>query len=248
MSINKRGYIARKFYAHNYGSQTIYEEGIFESYELAYKFIQEISEEDHHRFLSEIVSYPMNDNQPWESDQLWTFDRKGTLIRHLDTQKTDENSHIVVHDGFRTIYHEPDPESYKCKFKIGDIVSIKAFPWNSDSTIPEDTIGVIINTPVLYDVWIKQGNNKYEWDSFYVIDYIREGYLDHMHIQEQHLKNFNNEVPENLTFLKTLSAHYQRKIEINEDIFKDINDGKIFVEKVRHFNENESYNLSNNRL
>ncbi len=236
----KRGYIARKYYAHGHGSQTIYEEGIFDSYELAYKFIEEISEEDDEQFLSEIVSCQINDNEPWESDQLWTFDRKGKLVRFHDTNKIGENCHIVEHEEYREVFTEPEPKSYTGKFKIGDIVTIRAFPWNWESQIPEDTIGVIINTPIHYDEWRKHENSKYGWDNTYVIDYIRDGYLDHMHIKEDGLSLFQKDIPENFSFLKQLSDHYKGKLVIKGDVFKDINDGNIFVEKVRHFNKNES--------
>ena len=240
MTSNKRGYIARKFYAHNYGSQTIYEEAIFESYELAYKFIEEISEEVHDRFLSEIVSYQLNDDEPWDRDQIWTFDRKGQLIRFYDAQTADENCHVIEHDGYKEVFTEPEPESYTGKFIVGDIVKVRAFPWNMESPIPEDTIGVIVNTPIHYSEWLKQEKSKYGWDNSYVIDFIREGYLDHMHIKEEGLELFIEEIPKKLSFIKKLSDHYKGKTIIKDNIFRDINDGKIFVEKVRHFNENES--------
>lgn len=240
MALKERGYIARKYYADNHGSRTIYEEGIFESYGLAYKFIEEISEEDHDRFLSEIHSYQINDNEPWERDQRWTFDRKGKLLQHHDTHNWRGDCHVIEENGCKTYHPEPIPDSFEGKFKVGDIIIVKAFPWNWESPIPEDTIGVIIKTPIHYDEWRKQEKSKYGWDNTYVIDYIRDGYLDHMHIKENGLSSLTKEIPGNLIFLKQLSDHYKGRIRIKEDILKDIYYGKIFVEKVRHFADNES--------
>ena len=240
MSQNNRNYIARKYYAQNYGSQNIYEESIFESYESAYKYIEEISEEDHDRFLSEIVSYVINDTESWENEQTWTFDRKGKLVRFYDAQKKYENCRVIERDGYKEIYEEPKPKSYTGLFQIGDIVIVKAFPWNCDSPIPEDTLGVVANRPVLYNEWIEQGYDKYDWDNKYVIDFIRDGYMDHMHVEEHGVKKAEKKIPEKLSFLIRLSNHYNGKKPLKFEIFKDVIDGNIFVEKVRHFDENES--------
>ena len=88
----------------------------------------------------------------------------------------------------------------------------------------EDTIGVIINTPIHYSEWRNKEKTKYGWDNTYVIDFIREGYLDHMHIKEQGLELFTKDIPENLSFLEVLSEHYKGKIVIKNDIFKDNSD------------------------
>ena len=240
MSSNKRGYIARKYYAQDYGIKAIYEESIFKSYDSAYIFIKEISEEDHDRFLSEIVGYIIGDKEPWETEQTWTFDRKGELIRFDDAQKRYENCRVVEHDGYKSIYIEPEPNSFTGKYSVGNIVVIRAFPWNWQSPIPEDTIGVVGSTPYIYDKWIKQGNDKYDWDNTYVIYYIRDGYLDHIHNTEKGLELFQKEMPENLFFIKHLSDHFKGNVVIKEDILKDIFNCKIFVEKVRHFDSDDS--------
>ena len=240
MSLNKRVYIVRKYYAQNYGSKSIFEEAVFESYESAYQYIEEISEEDHDRFLSEIVSYIVNDREPWKNEESWTFDRKANLIRYYDAHKKYENCHVVENEGYKTIYYEPKPDTFTYKFEVGDIVIVRAYPWNNDSSMPEDTIGVISWTPIPFDEWIRKGENKYEWENAYVIYFIRGGYLHHMHIEEKHIKLYDKELPENICFLKILSDHFKGNIKLNEEIFKDIVNEKIFVEKVRQFFKEES--------
>ncbi len=247
MSLNKRCYAARKYYAGSNHSKSFYEEGFFRSYEAANKFIQEISEEDHDRFLSEIVSYILDDYEPWENEQTWTFDRKGQIVNFEDTQKRHNSCHVRDHNGYKTFHFEPEPNSFINKFEIGDIVVVRAFPWNWESPIPEDIIGVIVNTPVVYDEWVKGGNDKYEWDNTYVTYNIRDGYLDHIHTTEKGLKLFENEIPESLYFIGQLSEHFKGNIVIDEEILKDIVAGKIFVEKVQHFNERESISKSPKR-
>ena len=160
MSAN-RAYIARKFYAEVSHKNPIYEEGVFSSYKSAYEFILEISEEDDDRFLSEIVSYIIDDKEPWENDQKWVFDKCGQLIRHFDTQKWRSESHKVEENGCISYYREPIPESFNGKFAIGDLVIVKAYPWNEASNIPYDTIGVIVGCPVSFKAWIDEGHYFY---------------------------------------------------------------------------------------
>lgn len=241
MTPMKRGYIARKFYAHPYGAQTLYEEAFFETYEAAKKYIEEISEEDCDLFFSEIVSLLFNDKEPWENEQIWTFDRKGKLIRFYDAlnRYVNVNCHVIEKEGYKEVYPEPEPQSYTGKFKVGDIVVVRAYPWNQDSPIPTDTIGVVAASPVPYEIWRNQEKQKYGWDDTYVIDYIKDGYLDHMHIKEQGLAAVTDDIPANISFLKHLSDHCRGKIKIREETLKKIYDGKIFVEKVNYFDENE---------
>jgi hypothetical protein len=237
-----RSYVARKYVAHNYGSRSFYEEGLFGSYDSAYKFIERISEEDNDRFLSEIVSFITDDMEPWENAQTWTFDRKGKLIRFYDPQKKYINCRVVEHDGYKTIYREPKPDSYKSQYTTGDIVLVKAFPWNVNSPTHEDTIGVVANTPIPYEEWMSNGNDKYEWDNRYVINFIGNGYLDHMHLTESSLELYLKELPNNIYFIKHLSDHFKGHIKIDKTILKEIFSGKVFVERVHHFDENTSIN------
>jgi len=70
-----RNYIARKFVLINeYGGKDYYDEGVFGSYEEAYRFIQYISEEDDDCFLSEITSYITDSFEPLNNRQIWYFE------------------------------------------------------------------------------------------------------------------------------------------------------------------------------
>jgi len=234
-----RGYIARKYVGREIGGKYLYEEGIFSSYESAYDFIQEISEEDEDCFLSEIVSYPIDSTSPWDHDKYWIFDRKGKLLHSYDVDKRYDNCKVVDHDGYKSIHPEPEPESYTGKFKEGDLVFVRAFPWNKYSYRYFDMIGVVVSTPVHYEVWISDEKDKYDWGNDYVIYFVLSGYLDHIHVEERGIEHFQEELPDNLEILKYLSAHFQGANIFKDGILEKIVDGKIFVEKVRFFNEDD---------
>jgi hypothetical protein len=233
----KRGYIARKYYSHPQGAQSIYEESIFDSYESAYKYILSISEEDYDRFICEIISLVIGDKESYENEIRWTFDRKGKLIREYNAKERRDHGTVIKQDGYETVRYEPQPNNYSGKFNVGELVSIRAYPWAQESHMPEDTLGVIAQTPTLYKKWIEKGNDKYEWDSEYVIDYIRDGYLTHMHISEKHITLKGVSLPEELAFLGILSEHLKGTKLIDKDILIQIYNGEIFVEKVTHFTE-----------
>ncbi len=232
-------HIARKFVAIEGGARHYYEEGVFNSYDTAYNFIKQISEEEDDIFLSEIVSYPLNSGSPCDEKKVVTFDRKGNLILKYDATKIYDNCHVVKKDDYKIVYKNPEPESFTDKFKVGDFVLIKAFPWNAASPTCVDTIGVIVRAPVFFDEWVANGNDKYEWDNEYVVDYIRNGYLGHWHVQEKGLKIFNRKLPENLKFLKLLENHYLKRKEIPEESLSEILDGNIFIENVKCFFDGE---------
>ena len=134
---------------------------------------------------------------------------------------------------------EPEPNTFTGKFKGGDIVFVRAYPWNIESPIPEDTIGVISHTPINYEDWVSKGNDKYEWDNSYVVNFIRDGYLGHMHVTEKNLKQFDQEIPNNLSFIDHLSRHLKGQTVIEETVLRDIFNGEIFVENVRYFYETD---------
>lgn len=221
------------------GGRSFYEEAVFDTFEAANAFIQEISEEDQDCFLSEIVSYPTNSTEPWDDKQTWTFDRKGNLLRTYDARKEEAECKAIEEDGCKILLREPKPETYTQRYKVGEIVFIRAFPWNAVSPVSEDTIGVIATTPKVYEEWIAEGKDKYDWDNSYVIYCIGSGYLYHIHVEEPGIELFTSELPGNLIFLKDLSQVFRGKQLIKKEVLDEIFAGNIFVEKVRHLQESD---------
>jgi len=230
-----RIYIARKYVGiEGISSRHYYEERVFSSYELAYEFIKLISEEEHDCFLSEIVSYPLNNTSFCDEQEIYTFDRKGQLLI-TDTLNRYDNYYVFEEDIDRKIYPKHEQASYSGKYKIGDIVFIRAYPWNDVSPTHKDTIGVVSAIPDSLDKWIANGYEMYTWDNAYVVDCIRDGYLGHWHVEEKGITPFNDKLPDNLEFLKILSNHYRTESSLPDNIINDVISGKLFIEKVTHF-------------
>ena len=227
-------YFARKYTIYDEKNRHFYEEGIFHSYELAYKYIKKISDEEDHDFFGEIVVFELNDFSRKLENEFFIFDYKANLIYDSNKINSKIKKYIAEENGFRTIYKINDPNSYNEKFKIGDIVFIKAFPWNIFSPAYVDLIGVIGNVPCLYEKWI-QNNNYYEWDNTYVIYCIRDGYLGHWHIEERGIEFYSGELPDNLKFLRLLSEHLLKKMTIPDIIIDKIHQGEVFVEKLKYY-------------
>ncbi len=231
-----RFYIARKFVTNEGRSKCYYEEGIFSTYELAYEFIKIISKEEDDSFLTEIVSYPIDSHTPCDGRDVYTFNRKGELLITHKAENRFDNCYVVEEDGYNTVYKKYDPESYTGKYKIGDIVFIRAYPWNKASPTYKDTVGVISAVPLSFDEWVASGNDKHTWDNAYVIDFIRDGYLGHWHVEERGIAFFNEDIPDNFKFLKLLSDHYQTGKTLSNEVLDGIIYGDIFIENVKHFN------------
>ncbi len=224
----ENSFIVRKYIGKEDGGKYIYEESVFDSYDSAYAFVKEISEEDEDCFISEIVSYETNSTSPWDNEKKWTFDRTGKLLHSFDATNTNSK--------------DPNPKSFTGKFKVGDTVLVKPFPWNSLSYKFKEVIGVIATTPISFEEWLSEGKDKYDWDNTYVIDYIRAGYLDHIHIEEKGIEFYKDPLPLNLSFLKHLSEHFQGANIFKKGLYEDIIDGKVFLESVRHFSTDDLAN------
>jgi len=229
-------YIARKYVADDSCRRSYYEEGIFSSYDLAYDFIRKISEEDDDCFLSEIVAYPHDSHTPCDDKEEYTFDRKGNLLDRYDAREIEDALHVFVDQyGNRIRRLEPAPDSFTGKFKIGDMVFIRAYPWNKVSPMCADIIGVVGQVPVFYSDWVADGNEKYEWDNTYVIYCISSGYLYHTHVQEGGLTIYHAELPDNLKFLRLLSRHLQNIELIPDETLDQVFSGDLFIKKVKHY-------------
>lgn len=245
MPSKNRVYIARKYAVRRsiYFAATYFEEAVFSSYDSAYKFVRGISdEEEFDNFLSEIVSYNIDDSEPWETEQVWKFDKTGELIDSHDAQHRHDRCYVVDRgDGVKEIHREPEPGSYTGKFKVGDFVFVKAYPWNKESCVSIDIIGVVDDTPDQYDEWIAQDGDKYSWNNTYEVFCINLGYLDHIHVVENGLELYTQDIPENLKFLEQLSGHFRGKKKIKDKTLDEIFSGNIFVEKVRHLTEKDMF-------
>lgn len=235
----KRIFIARKYVARDMGHRSYYEEAVFDTYDAANTFVQEISEEDNDCFLSEIVSYPTNSNEPWDDTQTWTFDRKGSLLHVYDARKEEAECKVIEKDGCKRLLREPDPQAYTGKYEVGNIVSVRAFPWNDVSPLSEDTIGVIASTPDCFEEWLSRGLNKFDWDDSYVIYCIQSGYVDHIHVEERGIEPYTYDVPERLSFLNDLSAFFSGKQLLKKEVMDEVFAGNVFVEKVRHLEKSD---------
>lgn len=214
----KKIYIARKYVAIEGGARHFYEEAVFDSYDIAYKFIKNISEEDEDYFLSEIVCYVLNKFLCDEDIERYIFDKQGALI-------WKNNSHKI----------ERLADSFTGKFSIGDVVHLSPFPWNAASPTHVETLGVVARVPVAIDEWIGAGHCSVSWDDSYIVEHIRNGYLGHWHVREKVIDLYCDILPENLSFLKVLADHYLERKNIPEKIFRDIQEGIMFIEKVKHF-------------
>lgn len=221
----KKIFIARKYVCLDGGSRHFYEEGAFTSYNSAYEFIVQISDEDNDCFLSEIVCFYIDDSKNFDKKDVFIFDRQGNLI-------VEEMNHC------KEISFIEKATTYSEKYRIGDIVMIKAYPWNACSPAYIDTIGVISMTPVPLEDWIKDGNSPQDWDNEYVADCIRCGYIGHFHVQEKAMDLYTGVIPDRLKFIKILSDHYSKKKILPDTILNELIYGKIFIENVKHFDFN----------
>jgi hypothetical protein len=126
------------------------------------------------------------------------------------------------------------------KFKLGDLVHVKAFPKNPKSSIYMDTIGVISGVPLTYEQWkeAKQTDSDslayYGWDYNYAVSFIMEwGYLDHAHMLEEAVEPFTEDLPEELGLLRELQEYVRGRKKWSDEIVNALYEQKIFVKNVR---------------
>jgi hypothetical protein len=216
----ERIFIARSFYVKNErGDRHIDQEGIFDSYNMALRFVEHLCDPDEtDRYMIEIVSYLINSFDPWNNEELWYFDKSGSFVRKLEDTKEDRMRHKT---------------SYTGNFNLGDIVNIRAFPFNEYSHMMIDMLGVVSQRPMHLTERIKIYEPEDELTCEYTVDYITsEGYVSHDHINENGLELWLNEIPSELAFLRRLSEHYQGKDQIKENILRDLLNSRVFVKNV----------------
>jgi hypothetical protein len=220
-------YIARCFWiVAEDGTLVLDKESVFGTLEEARGFIDELSDPDEDSsFRIEIVAYTLGSHQSWSDEQIWYFDRKGKLIRKFEAGKT----------------LPPDQDrSFTGKYKKGEIVLARAFPFNEYSSFYLDTIGVIAWVPMPFREWTKMGKDAEEWTNCYTVDYItRFGFLTHDHIHEKSIERYSAQVAKELEFLNILSDHYLGKRHIKDEVLKDLYSSKMFVKNVRAFTESD---------
>ncbi|HID69900.1 MAG TPA: hypothetical protein EYP35_05420 [Desulfobacterales bacterium] len=145
----------------------------------------------------------------------------------LDNNNIDVEKDVQIYDYKGRLLFASTQVSDVCQskksFSIGDIVKISPFPWNQQSPTCVPTICVVSKTPVASD-------------EEYIVDYIRDGFLGHWHVEGAALKEHGEDMPENLVFLTELANHYKGIKSIPEKTLNAVYKGEIFVEKVQHYN------------
>jgi hypothetical protein len=227
MTKKDRVFIARQIAVLEYGFQRIDKEVIFDSFRKAENFIKNNSDlkcsfEEMKSIRMEIISTVVNNLYPWKNNTYWNYDLKGRLIPDR-------------YPGYQ-LFDKRFSKEFKGKYDFGELVFIKALPWNKFSHRGLDTIGVISYKPLKLDKWIKSGEKAKEWLPLYTVEYINtDGYLDHDHCFEQGIIKFKKELPKDLTFLKILRNHYLGKSSIEESALKKIYNCEMMVRNVSFF-------------
>ena len=236
---NNELYIARVHAQREYSWCCYHEESLFDSYAGAHKFLVEVLEDEDESCIGEIVQFTVNSRTPWDETVTWTFDNRGRRLQTYDPAREHDGCIVIEgEDCGRTICKEPKPESLSGKYKVGDLVFVKASPWNKHG-FSIDIIGVIGWAPIGYEEWFADTKDKYGWNNAYTVHFILSGCLDHVHIVERGIEPFEGALPDNLAFLRRLSAHFQGRRPIPDDLLKAISSGDVFIEKVQRLSDDE---------
>ena len=141
-------------------------------------------------FLCATVSTCDLNNEDLDKDKdVKIYDFKGNMIWSSDN---DYNIHDI---------NECDKN-----YNVGDIVKILPFPWNPFSPIWVQTFGVVLMLPTT-NLAERQDDGK---ETEYIVEYIRDGYLDHLHVKAQALQKYTENIPENMYFFEYFVKSLQR--------------------------------------
>ena len=235
---HEKYYIARLCSVDEWDARHYHFEAIFSTYDKAYQYLLKIIEDEWDDWLGEIICLLCDADDPDDFIQEWTFSTKGELLDTYDSQNAHEGEiEIQTEDGL-AYAKIPKPESFTGKYEVGDIVFIRARPWNKHG-YPSDIIGVIGVKPISYEQWISDGKDKYDWDDEYIVYYIASGYLSHIHVEESGIQPYSKELPGQLLFLKRQSDHFTDKRPIPDDLWLPIVNDEMFIENVKHFPKEE---------
>ncbi len=242
----ERVYLARHYAAGDYACLCIFEEGVFSTFEDAEGFLIRclLGDDDKTSFVAgseqsaesslergEIICFKIGDRDPSRKEIRWRYDGLGRFIRQ---EVLDEQPAKCPVSLFQ------DPRTFQGKFCPGDIVFVRANLWNPQSHFDRDIIGVVFASPEPLETWLKKGGAKEEWEGLYVVDFIDEhGRLDHDHLLEDAIQLYEGDIPDKLRFLRTLAEHCQGVRRIKESALTDILSGKVFVESVRFFTDDD---------
>ncbi len=149
------------------------------------------------------------------------------VVCKLDNDNIDDEKEIQLFDYkgrllYSSIHSDMNYQTDK-SFSKGDIVKLSPFPWNRYSPTYVEIIGVVSKTPTT-------GENEY------IIDYIRDGFLGHLHSLAIAIEEFSGKIPANQIFLSELADHYKGVKLIPQKLLSAVYNCEIFIEKVKHYN------------
>lgn len=223
-------FIARHFsFKNEFHAQRIFEEDVFTSYERAYAFIQKLIDEYNYRerpdgnlALFMIIVHMVDNHEPQKVKIEIYLDNHGKMLGKKD--------HLENYQ-----FPEEFLPTFPTKFKIGDFVRVKAFPYRMESPVTQGLLGVVALPPKPPDP-----NLEGSGDLQYVVYHItHDGYLNHIHVYESVLDRYDDEIPEELSFIKILSDDFTGKRRVKKEIANDLNWGLVYVKNTRIFTEDD---------
>lgn len=226
-------YIAREVTLDAIGMIRIDEEGVFSSFKEAQDFLEHLRvdgeyesepDPDDEIYRHEIIKYPLNNYENYNTKVRWVYKLNGDLISKEDPRET--------------IPSPFDSVSFHSLFTVGDIVRVKSNYEEPSSNLIEENYGVISKVPVTKEIWQSSNMNLDEWDGAYIVLLISENtnLLYHQHVNEICLEKLKGELPDDLVFLNLLSDYSRNDGNVpNSEIIKKALHERIVVRKMNYF-------------